>query len=879
MLRSSGAVFFVFVAVTVFTAEGVLIVNLGGKWNLKDANGGYNVFATVPGGVYSDLMDNHVIDNVFYGYNDVKTRWVSQRNWTYTKIITVNQDLYNFGTINLVFDGIDTFSEIYLNDVLIARTENMFVQYIFDVKSLLKVGPNSIRLQFQSPLERAKQLYLKQSKNYIVPPECIPDEYNGECHVNHIRKMQASFSWDWGPALPSMGIWKPAYLEGYNITVIRYITVDIKENSESDVWDITPYIYFSKPPKVYLAVIYANPNGEFTFNQTFSIPKLSVNLWWPNGYGKPYLYPLEVVFTGEQGSVITKTIKIGFRTVKLVQDPLTRGNSFYFLINNVPIFAKGSNSIPINILPEKGQDRDIIKFLLQSAKDVHMNMIRVWGGGVYESDTFYEICDELGLMIWQDFMFACSMYPTNNEFLSLVKYEVRHQVRRLQHHPCIVLWAGNNENEAALRQDWYGTSQNFTLYQKDYIQLYVNTVRGETLANDGTRPFLVSSPTNGIKSEQVGYIASNPQSEFYGDVHYYNYISDPWVQDFLPIARFSSEYGLQSLPSVATMRSVAYNASDLQYDSAFLQHRQHHPNGNMEMKLLISLHFQLPEKTSTAFYKAFTYYSQIIQAVGMKQQTEFYRIWRSNLNNAGQGLSMGALYWQLNDVWEAPSWSGIDSQSNWKMLHYHAKSFFSPIIITAYVAVDGNLSLYVVSDLLTNIYNATATISVYRWDSIKVQHTENINIDVLSSYSRKIKGFWINEYLSDVGCGSTIEASLDCFIYLVLRDSKGNKIAPDNYALPSTLIKSRIKAATVTVFSVRQIDTQGQRFEIWVKTDGIALFVWLDCGKIRGIFSDNGFLQVTEDKVVYFTAESTTSPFALHEALSVTHAMDPQYLA
>ncbi|KAI4469189.1 beta-mannosidase [Holotrichia oblita] len=883
------------------SVSGKLITHLESGWQLRDAQGEYSLNVTVPGGVYSDLMNNKIINDIFYGSNDVDSRWAAQRNWTYSTTFMVDQNLSDYKMICLVFEGVDTFAQIYINDVLATVTDNMFIQYVINIKDLIKLGPNDLRLEFQSPIERAKQLYEEQALRYQVPPVCVPNEYNGECHVNHIRKMQASFSWDWGPAFPSMGIWKPVYVEAYMSTVIRYINVDVEESNTTDEWNVNIRAYFAEPPaltdtipgeiivelhtdvdvvmRIFNDAIYHDANDNYVFNCTIIIPKLSVKLWWPNGYGKQQLYNLSILYWHGEYEYSKKDIKIGFRTVELVQHQVQAGNSFYFLINNVPIFAKGTNSIPTHILPEKGQDLKTIEFLLRSAKLVNMNMIRVWGGGVYESDIFYDLADEYGLMIWQDFMFACGMYPTSEDFLSSVRKEVRHQVRRLQHHPSVVLWAGNNENEAALRQNWYDTQSNFDIYHKDYIQLYVDTIRDEVLANDRSRPFLVSSPTNGVESEQNDYIATNPQSEFYGDVHHYDYYSDPWDQSKFPISRFSSEYGLQSYPSVATMLTATTNLEDLRCNATFLEHRQHQPMGNYYAGLLMETQFHFPDCASPNFYKTFSYYSQIIQAVGIKRQTEFNRLWRSNLNSVGQGLTMGSLYWQLNDVWAAPSWSGIDFGNNWKMLHYFAKEFFAPVIFTYYLDVSGNFKLYVVSDLLTNSYNNTATIFVYKWDSTTILYKEHLTVDVLSGYSKEIKSFWISEYLSNAGCGSLDSSKMNCFMYLVMRNESGKKIAPDNYVFPTNLKKSAIIPATVEILSVEDTDGAGKIFEIDIKTDSIALFVWLDSGNIRGLFSSNGFVLVRTRKTVRFIAEDVIKSQDLLQALTITHAKDAIHLA
>nr|CAI5847149.1 unnamed protein product [Callosobruchus analis] len=321
---------------------------------------------------------------------------------------------------------------------------------------------------------------------------------------------------------------------------------------------------------------------------------------------------------------------------------------------------KGSNEIPVDILPERGQDKNKIRRLLQTASDSHMNMLRVWGGGVYEADYFYDLADEMGLLIWQDFMFACALYPSSDDFLENVLDEVDYQVKRLSSHASIALFAGNNENEGALRDDWYHVKQNFSLFKDDYIKLYINTIKTkfEEITHK-RRIFVASSPSNGKETEREGYVSNNPNDQQYGDVHYYNYILDPLNPIILPIPRFASEYGFQSLPAVESWMEATSNQSDLFINSKFLTHRQHHPLGNAEILAMINREFQIPEVTNEKYIESVIYFSQIIQALATKVQTEYYRLHRNVIHPDGRGNTMGALYWQLNDVWVAPTWSGI----------------------------------------------------------------------------------------------------------------------------------------------------------------------------------------------------------------------------
>ncbi|KAF5274796.1 hypothetical protein FQR65_LT00379 [Abscondita terminalis] len=872
------------------------VKNLGGSWILTDSKKGYNLKATVPGGVYTDLTQNNIINDVFYGYNDAKTRWVSKNNWIYTKTFLVEKELVSHSNIILVFEGIDTFSKVFFNNVLIGNTANMFVRYEFNLKPHILLVNNTLRVEFQSPVYTARELFKKQLENYLVPPMCVPPKYNGECHVNHIRKMQASFGWDWGPAFPSMGVWKKVYIEAYNSTVLSDMTVSVTSHDVENNWNISLKIYLKNNDDLFLQGeiriymqtdivnvteihkinIRRNADGEYVFVTSLTIPKYHVHMWWPNGMGKATLYELKAKYISPNKKELSEKMrKIGFRTVELVQHDLEKGRSFYFKINNIPIFVKGSNIIPLSILPELGYNSTYIKYILQSVKDVHMNMLRVWGGGVYESDEFYKTADEMGILIWQDFMFACSMYPTTEEFLKNVSVEIQQQVKRLQYHPSIAIWAANNENEVALRQNWYGTSTNFTIYETDYKILYVDTIKTKVLSIDNTRPFLTSSPTNGIQSETEGYVAKDPQSHFHGDVHFYNYLMDGWTQNIYPIARFASEYGYQSLPSVATLLTATNNTEDLQIFDDFLKHRQHRDFGYLEMEILISYQLKLPDIDSPNFYKAFIFYSQIVQAVSVKIETERYRRWRSNSNDIGEGSTMGALYWQLNDVWVAPSWSSIDFKGNWKMLHYYAKDFFAPVIVTTDVNVLNDMDVYVVSDLVKPINDAFLIVNVYKWNSVVPLDTITLKINVLPGMSTKVVTYSLTTLFSKVCQENVFE---NCFVYFKLEDSNHNKIGPSNYLFPLALKKSKLSKPNLQVVNVAQVDGSGKLFDVKISTDVVSLFVWVEVDGIKGRFSENGFLQVTDSKIIQFFSQTSISLTELRRSLSVTHLLDKEFL-
>ncbi|XP_053986263.1 beta-mannosidase [Hylaeus volcanicus] len=858
--------------------------------------------ATVPGGIYTDLTRANIIPDNFIGSNDVNHRWIGNQSVTYNNKFYVNNTLLSAPKVMLIFHGLDTFATIYLNAQEIAKTSNMFLRYTFDVTKQLKTGENLLTVAFTSAVKEAANLYNKQALKYIVPPVCVPGTYNGECHVNHIRKMQASFSWDWGPAFPSMGIWKSVELVPVNDLFITDISTDIFK--EKNFWNVTLTVFLNTTVQKYddsipcylSSILFVNEeitvsnvssfvlmgNSKYVRSVSLKVPVELVHKWWPNGYGNQTLYSLTVTVATPNTVKQTK-IRVGFRTVELVQNPLEKGLSFYFQINGIPIFAKGSNFIPSSIFPELSAEVDTVKRLLMSVKEANMNMIRVWGGGLYESELFYNMADEYGIMIWQDFMFACGMYPTTDTFLDSVKEEVIQNVQRLKHHASIVLWAGNNENEAALYGNWYGTGTG-QIYKNDYVKLYVDLIKKLVEQLDSTRPFVVSSPSNGLYTEEYNYTGEDPYSKLYGDVHYYNYLSNGWDMHQYPRARFSSEYGFQSLPSIYTILPITETEVDLNIDSDFIKHRQHLTLGNTYLKFLISKNLRLPEtQNSTRDFINFIYLSQINQAVSVKLQTEFYRQSKSSLNEIGEGMTMGALYWQLNDVWQAPSWSSIDFDGRWKMLHYYAKDFFAPIIVTYYVR-GTNLAIYVVSDKLYPVLNTCLEVNLYTWNSmIPVQSHVHCNITVEANAVTKIHDnmldLWILNSQSLNECKSSTTTKTNCITMLILKDKAGSQIAPTNYIYPTTLLKTIV--LPVATISVKMNDkhlpgmySNYPDIEFVLTTDNIALFVWLECENICGRFSENGFHMFDRKKRVVFHACEAITPKMFRSKLNITTLSD-----
>ncbi|KFO25879.1 Beta-mannosidase, partial [Fukomys damarensis] len=567
---------------------------------------------------------------------------------------------------------------------------------------------------------------------------------------------------------------------------------------------------------------------------------------------------------GDSGS--GSGVHVYFRTVELVEEPIegSPGLSFYFQVNGFPIFLKGSNWIPADAFQERVTP-DVLRLLLQSAVDVNMNALRVWGGGIYEQDAFYELCDELGIMVWQDFMFACALYPADQGFLDSVRAEVAYQVRRLKPHPSVILWSGNNENEGLLAVNWFQVPpSDLDTCVKDYVRLYVANIREVILEGDKSRPFVASSPSNGAETIAEGWVAKDPNSNHYGDVHFYNYNSDCWDWTVFPKARFVSEYGYQSWPSFSTLEKVS-GKEDWSYNSTFTRHRQHHADGNEEMLRQAALHFRLPQGPDPVrTFRDTLYLTQVMQAQCVKTETEFYRRSRSEIV-AGEGHTMGALYWQLNDIWQAPSWASLEYGGKWKMLHYFARHFFAPLLPVGFEGEDV-IHIHGVSDLHED-RNVTLTLTVHSWRSLKPVCVQAMGSLVLKA------GTTARLYSEPVGhllsrCGNCTRRGCVLSFYL----SAGSElVSPVSYHFLSSLkdaeglLKARITAA---------ISQQGDTFAFELETSAVAPFVWLDVGSIPGRFSDNGFLMTEKTRTVLFHPWAPTSKSDLEQSFRVTSLTD-----
>jgi beta-mannosidase len=656
--------------------------DLGGTWTLRQSGRRESIPATVPGTVHTDLLAAGKIPDPYYRDNESSLQWVGETDWVYARSFNVPEDFLKDDRVILRCEGLDTLATIKINSREIARTDNMFRTYEFDVKPVLKRGNNTIKIKFDSTIPYIKK---RESERHL-PVRKGPHDVQGG---NWVRKEQCNFGWDWGPCLVTGGIWRPIRLIAYDAARITDIFIRQKHaGNGSVVLDITATAdIISGSFASAIVTISKEGKKEAEGKAIFKANKAHVSLivkkpclWWPNGMGAQPLYDVTVNLLSKDGRVFdTASKRIGLRTLRLKRKKDKWGESFWFAVNGVAFFAKGANWIPADTFAPRVTRHDYAG-LLASAADAHMNMLRVWGGGIYEDDAFYDLCDERGICIWQDFMFACAAYPSfDKAFLENVRNEAEDNIRRLRHHPCLALWCGNNEIEQGLVGDAWNERQ---MSWSDYSKLFDELLPGIVKKLDPERDYWPSSPHTPRGDRK------NFNDDRSGDAHLWQvwHGKQPFEWYRTSRHRFASEFGFQSFPHPSTVNSFT-DPGDRNIASFVMEHRQRSPIGNTTIMTYLLDWFRLPKS-----FEMTLWLSQILQGMAMKYAVEH---WRRNMPR-----TMGALYWQLNDCWPAVSWSSIDYHHRRKALHYMAKRFFAPLMVSAVEDISASsVALYVTSDL------------------------------------------------------------------------------------------------------------------------------------------------------------------------------------
>ena len=606
--------------------------------------------AIVPGTIHTDLFNNKLIDDPFYSNNELKLGWISESDWVYKTTFDLPSTPNNQLPIMLVFDGIDTVATVYLNDIKVGFTMNMFLKYEFDVAKYLKPQKNELKIIFQSPITFSQSEELKYGKLQVAL----------NSNRVYIRKAQYSFGWDWGPSFPTMGIWRNVYLlkeDKSRIDDFRFNTIEITNNTAliEIKFDLKKYIDEKLQARITLKGSEFNCEkviDDLRDENTVKIEVKNPKLWWPNGYGEQQLYEIEIeLFDNSHNLIDLLKKKIGIRKIELQLEENGK-QTFGFIVNGKKIFAKGVNWIPGDaFLPRVTNDK--YTTLLKYAKNGNMNIVRVWGGGVYENDLFYELCDELGLLIWHDFMFACGSYPEHKEFLNNLEEEIQYNVNRLQYHPSIAIWCGNNENE------WIWMREQKTNYKlMPGYKIYHEKIPTMLKNLDPMRPYWPSSP--------FGF-DEDPNSQTSGNRHQWD-IWSKWI-DYTKVVSddslFITEFGFQGPANKSTFEKYLPK-QERKIQSEVFEFHNKQIEGPERVTRFLSAHLPL-----TTRWDEYIFLTQLNQGFALKMCLEH---WRFN-----QPTTNGNIIWQLNDTWPATSWALIDSELKPKMAYYFVKNSFAPI--------------------------------------------------------------------------------------------------------------------------------------------------------------------------------------------------------
>jgi beta-mannosidase len=678
--------------------------SLAGAWQFRQAGAQEWLPAQVPGGVHTDLLAVNRIPDPFVGDNEKRVQWVAESDWEYRRTFGVALDWLSEEHVFLVCDGLDTLAEVRLNGQVLGKTDNMFRQYRWEVKSLLRQGENEVTIFFASTVKYVTEKMAERPLPGVS--QAIPGG-------PHVRKAPCQFGWDWGPMLPPIGIWKDIRLEGYSLA--RLDDVHLRQQHQRGQVTLSAAVSVERWRDQPLAVAMrvTGPDGaDLKAEAPVSDKPLQgviakPHLWWPNGYGQQPLYQVEVSLKAGDRVCDRRTYRVGLRSLELRQQDDEWGKSFTFVVNGVPIFAKGSDWIPADSFPTRLGDEHL-ESLIRSAADTHQNMLRVWGGGFYEEDRFYDLCDKYGILVWQDGVFSCSIYPLDEAaFVENVRQEIVQNVRRLRHHASLALWCGNNEMEWGWESWGWAESEPMAQLKalaeqipllkrmlwemrrdpmpgwkalRDAYDKFFHATLPEWIAReDPATPYWPSSPSSNTPFQDV----NAPDR---GDAHYWDvwHGRQPFTAYRTQYPRFMSEFGFQSLPPLETIRTYADEAN-WNMTSYIMEHHQRSGSGNGLMLAQMTDTFRTPKD-----FPSLVYLSMVLQAEGIRYGVEH---WRRAMHRVG-----GTLYWQLNDCWPVASWSSLDFFGRWKALHYAARRFYAPLMLS--IHDEGTkMGIHVTSDL------------------------------------------------------------------------------------------------------------------------------------------------------------------------------------
>lgn len=636
-------------------------LSLCGEWQMtKDDNVTSGV---VPGSVYSFLLNSGKMEDPYYRDKELDALALLNYDYTFTRHFDISDDILSCRHIFLHCDGLDTMCNIVVNHQLVGVADNMHRVWEFDIGHVVQHGSNHIDIHFSSPTKYIKQAYQN---------DFIGGTYHAMAGFPHLRKAHCMFGWDWGPRLPDAGIWRDIYIVG--VEQSRIVDLHIRQShKEGQVW-LTASLMQSG--NLATKILLHTPDGgvyEMPKGHPYKVEK--PQLWWPNGYGLHPLYTVTAQLLEDNVVVESRDLRVGLRTMTVIREKDEWGESFAQCVNGVRYFAMGADYIPEDNLLSRVAPRRT-RELLQQCVAANFNSIRVWGGGYYPDDFFFDVCDELGLVVWQDFMFACANYSLTEDFEKNIRQEFIDNVKRLRHHPSLGLWCGNNEMEMfQLEGEYSGNCKT----RSDYIRMFEHIIPEVLREYDPDTYYWPASPSSG-----GGFDAPNDPNR--GDVHYWDvwHGGKPFSEYRKFYFRYASEFGFQSFPCMKTIESFTL-PQDRNIFSRVMEMHQRNEGANGKIMNYLAQTFLYPNNLDTLIYA-----SQLLQAEAIKYGVEHWRRHR--------GRCMGAIYWQLNDIWPVASWASIDYFGRWKALHYYAKRFFAPLTISCHEVGETTNRLAVISE-------------------------------------------------------------------------------------------------------------------------------------------------------------------------------------
>jgi beta-mannosidase len=792
------------------TDKTAFTLDLSGTWSLSSLDAAHSLTMTVPGDVHSALLDAGLIPDPYVGRNENDVQWVAEQDWVLERDVEISEA--GAGGWYLDLSGLDTVVDVYLNDSLVLGAENSFRRYRPDVTAALGTGTNRLKLVIKSSVRESAERQARQPFYipYSTANSPIP---NGSM----LRKVQCHFGWDWNIAIAPLGVYEPPLLKRLGDARIEHVTTRQVWKADGSVDLVVSAALFALSAG-HVPVTFDLDGETQTLDVEIGKGKTQVehvfsvatpNLWWPAGSGAQALSTLAVSASGDR---VEKTI--GFRTIELLTDKDAAGSRFAFRVNGVEIFCRGANWIPADALFSRVTEAGV-EDLLQSAVDANMNMIRVWGGGFYEPTWFYDLCDRLGLMVWQDFMFACNLYPSTPDFLDNVAAEVSDQVHRLSSHPSIALWCGDNELVGALT--WFEESRK----DRDrYLVSYDRLNRTIETALKAVAPDVIwwpSSPAVGPLDFGDAWHADGA-----GDMHYWSvWHENKSFDNYRTVRpRFCSEFGFQSYTSLPVIHQFAA-AKDLNIASPVMESHQKNAGGNERIAGTMFRYFRFPRD-----FESFVYLSQIQQGLAIKTAVEFWRSLKPHC--------MGTLYWQLNDTWPVASWSSLDYGGSWKAMHYMVRRFFQPVAVAVIPSDDGQtLAVSMVNDTRAAVTVEVQTFLV----SLSGERRPLVAASGTCSPDRA-------ETLVELAARDIPEGMLLFWTFEASDGSRG-----EGHHVPGTYKALDLEPSRLTLTHAA---AEGG-FDVTVTSGGLALHVMI-AADVAGRFSDNAFdLTAGTSRTVRFT--------------------------